>query len=120
VIGFSREYSGEALHEANEREGMEQPVHYWTPAIVPSGIMFYTGTRFPNWRGDLFVAGLGGEQLSRVVLDGEEFVGEEVLLKNELGRLRDVREGPDGYIYLAIDGGLQGTRTQLVRLEPVE
>ena len=118
VIGFSREYSGAILHEATAREGMQQPVHHWTPAIVPSGITIYMGDRFPNWRGNIFVAGLGGEQLSRVIVDGHRFVAEEVLLKNALGRLRDVRQGPDGYIYLAIDGGVRGNPTPVVRLVP--
>jgi aldose sugar dehydrogenase len=118
VIGFSREYNGEVLHEGTTRAGMEQPVHHWTPALVPSGIMIYTGDRFPNWHGNIFVAGLGGEQLSRVIVDGNRFVAEEVLLKNALGRLRDVRQGPDGHIYIAIDGGLQGNPTRVVRLVP--
>jgi glucose/arabinose dehydrogenase len=118
VIGFSREYGGAVLHEATAREGMEQPVHQWTPAIVPSGLMIYTGRRFPNWRDNIFVAGLGGLQLSRVIVNGRRFVAEEVLLKNALGRLRDVRQGPDGYIYVAIDGGVQGQPTAVVRLVP--
>ena len=118
VIGFSREYGGAGLHEATMRDGMEQPVHHWSPAIVPSGIMIYTGSRFPNWRGNIFVAGLGGQQLSRVILDGKRFVAEEVLLKNALGRLRDVRQGPNGDIYLAIDGGVKGNPTRVVRLVP--
>jgi aldose sugar dehydrogenase len=118
VIGFSREYSGDTLHEATAREGMEQPVHHWTPAMVPSGIMIYTGSRFPNWRGNIFVAGLGGQQLSRVIVDGKRFVAEEVLLKNVLGRLRDVRQAPNGDIYLAIDGSVPGNPTRVVRLVP--
>jgi glucose/arabinose dehydrogenase len=97
---------------------MEQPVHHWTPAMVPSGIMIYMGSRFPNWRGNIFVAGLEGQQLSRIIVDGTRFVAEEVLLKNVLGRLRDVRQGPDGDIYVAIDGGVQGNPTRVVRLVP--
>jgi glucose/arabinose dehydrogenase len=118
VIGFSREYNGDVLHEATVREGMEQPVHHWTPALVPSGIMIYTGDEFPNWKGSIFVTGLGGQRLARVVVDGSRFVGEEPLLTNSLGRLRDVRQGPDGLIYIAIDGGLQGEPTRIVRLVP--
>lgn len=120
VIGFAREYTGAALHEDTAREGMEQPVHHWTPALVPSGMAIYTGDRFPNWKGNVFVGGLGGQRLSRVVVDGERFVAEEVLIENALGRIRDVRQGPDGYVYLAIDGGLQGAPTPIVRLEPRE
>jgi glucose/arabinose dehydrogenase len=118
VIGFGRQYGGSVLHEAVAREGMEQPVHHWTPAMVPSGIMIYMGSRFPNWRGNIFVAGLEGQQLSRIIVDGTRFVAEEVLLKNVLGRLRDVRQGPDGDIYVAIDGGVQGNPTRVVRLVP--
>jgi glucose/arabinose dehydrogenase len=118
VIGFSLEYDGSMLHEATAREGMEQPVHHWTPAIVPSGLMIYTGARFPHWQGNIFVAGLGGQQLSRIIVDGRRFVTEEVLLKNALGRLRDVRQGLDGHIYIAIDGGVLGTPTRVVRLLP--
>jgi glucose/arabinose dehydrogenase len=122
VIGFSREYSGVELHDAAAREGMEQPVHHWTPACVPSGMMFYTGDRFPSWNGNIFVACLGGEQLSRIVVDGQRFVAEEVLLDSALGRLRDVRQGPDGLLYLAIDGreGARPVPTRIVRLVPQE
>jgi glucose/arabinose dehydrogenase len=119
VIGFGRQYSGQAAHQGTAREGMEQPVHHWSPALVPSGIAIYMGDRFPNWKGNVFVAGLGGQRLVRVIVDGDRFVGEESLLEGVLGRVRDVREGPDGYIYIAVDGGLQGTRTPLIRLEPI-
>jgi glucose/arabinose dehydrogenase len=120
VIGFSREYNGQDLHVASAREGMEQPVRHWTPAIVPAGLMFYTGDRFPSWKGNLFVGGLGGERLTRVVVDGERYVAEEVLLENVLGRIREVRQGPDGFIYLAIDGRRSAVPTRIVRLEPQE
>jgi glucose/arabinose dehydrogenase len=120
VVGFSREYNGDNLHEASAREGMEQPVHHWTPAIVPTGLMIYTGARFPSWKGNIFVGGLGGERLSRVVVDGERFVAEEVFLESVLGRIREVRQGPDGFIYLAIDGQRSAVPTRIVRLEPQE
>ena len=118
VIGYGANYrSGSAIHEAAEREGMEQPVHFWVPSIATSGLLFYTGDRFPAWRGSAFVGGLAGEQLARLTLDGRRVTDEETLLPG-IGRIRDVRQGPDGYIYLAIDHR-GGDPSAIVRLEPV-
>jgi glucose/arabinose dehydrogenase len=89
------------------RTGMEQPLYYWFPDIAPSGLMFYTGDRFPEWKGNLFVGSLAGKALIRLVLDGEKVVGEERLLTDRNQRVRDVRQGPDGLIYvLTQDGSL--------------
>jgi glucose/arabinose dehydrogenase len=119
VIGFGVNYrSGAAIHEGTHREGMEQPVHVWVPSIATSGLLVYTGDRFPEWRGNLFVGGMAGQQLARLTMDGQQVVMEETLLHG-LGRIRDVRQGPDGYIYLAIDDRRDGA-TPVVRLEPVE
>jgi glucose/arabinose dehydrogenase len=93
---------------------MIQPLLQWTPSIAPSGMAFYTGNRFPAWRGNLFVGALRGQMLVRLVLDGERIVREERLLEGKLGRIRDVRAGPDGLIYLLIDS----PRGRIVRLEP--
>jgi aldose sugar dehydrogenase len=118
VIGHGVQYrSGEAIHEATHRDGMEQPVHFWVPSIATSGLLIYTGDAFPAWRGNLFVGGLAGEQLARLTLDGERVMNEETLVQR-MGRIRDVRQGPDGFIYLAIDHR-GGDRTPIVRLEPV-
>jgi glucose/arabinose dehydrogenase len=87
------------------KPGMEQPIYYWFPDIAPSGLMFYTGKRFPEWKGNLFVGSLGSNALIRLVLDGEHVVGEEQLLTNRHERIRDVRQGPDGLIYLLTDDG---------------
>jgi glucose/arabinose dehydrogenase len=117
VIGFGVNYrTGMAIHEGTHREGMEVPAHVWVPSIATSGLLFYTGDRFPEWRGDMFVGGLSGAQLARLTLDGTDVVGEETLLQG-LGRIRDVRQGPDGFLYLAIDDR-EGGRTPIVRLEP--
>lgn len=117
VIGYGVNYrSGTAIHEGTQREGMESPVHFWVPSIATSGLLVYTGDRFPEWRGDMFVGGLAGEQLARLELDGTRVVNEETLVRG-LGRIRDVRQGPDGYIYLAIDHR-GGEPTAVVRLEP--
>jgi aldose sugar dehydrogenase len=86
---------------------MEQPRYYWFPDVAPSGMMFYTGERFPEWKGNLFVGSLAGKALIRLVLDGEHVVGEERLLSDRNQRIRDVRQGPDGAIYvLTGDGSL--------------
>jgi len=116
VITFGRNYSGTSITRDTARAGMEQPVTYWVPSIATSGLLLYTGDAFPSWRGDLFVGGLAGEQLARVTVTGTVKTAEETLLRGVVGRIRDVRQGPDGFIYLALDrDGGPGT---IVRLEP--
>jgi glucose/arabinose dehydrogenase len=119
VVGFGVNYgSGARIHEGTMRDGMQPPVHVWVPSIATSGMAIYDGDAFPAWKGSIFVGGMAGEQLARVeIRDGESYL-EETLLRG-IGRVRDVREGPDGFIYLAIDG--QGQElTPIVRLEPAE
>ncbi len=118
VIGYGVNYrSGSVIHIGTHREGMESPIHFWVPSIATSGLLLYTGDRFPQWRGNLFVGGMAGQQLARLTMDGQRVVIEETLVHG-MGRIRDVRQGPDGYIYLAIDDR-QGGLTPVVRLEPV-
>ena len=118
VIGFGVNYrSGAAIHSGTHREGMEQPTHVWVPSIGVSGLLVYTGDQFPEWRGNIFAGGLVGEQLARLEVDGTRVLLEETLVKG-MGRIRDVRQGPDGFIYLAIDHS-GGEPTPIVRLEPV-
>jgi aldose sugar dehydrogenase len=102
VIGYGIDYSGAKIHEATAKSGMEQPIYYWAPSIAPSGMAFYTGP-VPEWSGNLFVGALAGQHLSRLVLDGETIVREERLLTNLGERIRDVRMGPDGSIYVLTD-----------------
>ena len=117
VIGYGVNYgSGTTIHEGTLKEGMESPKHFWVPSIATSGLMIYTGDKFPAWRGNVFVGGLGGEQLSRLTVDGQTVLNEETLFQR-MGRIRDVRQGPDGYIYLAIEDR-RGEPTGVVRLEP--
>ena len=117
VIGYGVNYgSGTTIHEGTLKEGMESPKHFWVPSIATSGLMIYTGDKFPAWRGNIFVGGLGGEQLSRLTVDGQTVLNEETLFQR-MGRIRDVRQGPDGYIYLAIEDQ-RGEPTGVVRLEP--
>jgi glucose/arabinose dehydrogenase len=103
VITHGRAYSGLPMGEGSAKEGMAQPLHYWVPSISPSGMAFYQGDAFAQWQGDLFVGGLSGQLLARLELDGERVVEEERLLDGVLGRIRDVRVGPDGYLYLLTD-----------------
>jgi glucose/arabinose dehydrogenase len=121
VIGYGVHYrTGLAIHEGTHREGMEQPTHIWVPSIGVSGMLFYTGDRFPEWQGDMLVGGLRGQRLVRLRLDGREVVEEETLIRG-LGRYRDIRQGPDGLIYVAVDGdarGFDGAPTPIVRLVP--
>lgn len=117
VIGYGVNYrSGAAIHSGTHREGMEQPVHVWVPSIGVSGLAVYSGDRFPAWRGDLLAGGLVGEQLVRLTLDGQRVVNVERLVQRR-GRIRDVRVGPDGYVYLAFEDR-SGQPTSIVRLEP--
>jgi aldose sugar dehydrogenase len=112
VIGFGIDYSGAKIHEGTQKAGMEQPVWHWVPSIAPSGMAFYTGSLFPAWRGNLFVGALAGQILVRLELDGEKVAKEERLQLRE--RIRDVRQGPDGALWLATDG----SDGRILRLAP--
>ena len=118
VATYGREYpkaGGGRIGVGSEAPGMEPPLLHWTPAIAPSGMAFYTGTEFPRWRGNLFVGSLAGRHLRRIVVRGREVVAQEVLLKDRLGRIRDVRQGPDGRLWLLTDE----RRGALYRIEPL-
>lgn len=103
VIGYGVDYSGAKIHESTAKAGMEQPVKYWVPSIAPSGMAFYTGDLFARWKGNLFVGALKDQMLVRLTLDGHRVTGEEHLLKDLGERIRDVRQGPDGALYLLTD-----------------
>lgn len=116
VITYGVEYGiGTKIGEGTARSGMAQPIHYWVPSIAPSGMTFYDGMRFPRWKGDLFVGALGDQMLVRLRLAGEKVVREERLLRGTLGRIRDVRASPDGYLFVLTDA-MNGV---LARIEPV-
>ena len=118
VIGFGVNYrTGAAIHAGTHHEGMEQPVNVWVPSIATSGLAFYTGDRFPGWKGNLFAGGMVGQRLERLTVDGRRVVARETVLQG-IGRIRDVRQGTDGYLYLALDNAGEGSRS-VVRLEPV-
>jgi aldose sugar dehydrogenase len=103
VITYGEEYIGGRIGEGTHKAGTAQPIHYWVPSIAPSGMAFYTGERFAPWRGSLFVGSLKFGQLVRLQLDGRKIVDEERLLQGLNRRIRDVRQGPDGWLYLLID-----------------
>jgi glucose/arabinose dehydrogenase len=103
VIGYGIDYNGAKIHDSTTKDGMEQPVKYWVPSIAPSGMAFYTGTLFPTWKGSLFIGALAGEMLVRLSLKGNAVTGEERLLQNLKERIRDVRQGPDGALWLLTD-----------------
>jgi glucose/arabinose dehydrogenase len=116
VITYGVNYvTGTKIGEGTHKPGMAQPLHVWTRTVAPSGMAFYTGERFPRWKGDLFVGSLRERSLLRLTLDGEKVVREERLLAGVLGRIRDVRIGPDGFLYLLADE----PDSMLVRLEPL-
>jgi glucose/arabinose dehydrogenase len=116
VITFGVNYSGTTITPDTARAGMEQPAHYWIPSIGTSGLALYRGTAHARWRGSLFSGALVGEQLARLTLTDTRVMSEETLLRGVLGRIRDVRVGADGLLYLAIDRNA-GPGT-VVRLEP--
>lgn len=104
VITLGVNYSGAPIGSGKQAmEGMEQPIHHWTPSIAPSGLAFYTGERFPAWQGDLFVGALAFQRVVRLELDGDKVVADEPLLVDMGERIRDVKQGPDGYLYLLTD-----------------
>ena len=116
VITYGVNYgTGTPIGEGTHKTGMEQPLRVWAPSIAPSGMAFYTGNRFPAWKNNLFIGALRAQMLVRLELDGEKVVREERLMEDEIGRIRDVRAGPDGYLYLLTDE----TNGVLARLEPV-
>jgi len=114
IITYGRDYSGARIGVGTARQGLEQPIYYWDPSPAPSGAAFYTGDLFPAWKGNLLVGALAGRALHRLVLDGEQVTGEEVLLADRGQRIRDVRQGPDGSVWLLTDD----PRGEILRLTP--
>jgi len=120
VISYGRHYSGLKIGVGTAKEGMEQPVYYWDPSIATSGLMIYTGDLFASWKGNIFVGGLNGQLLARLVMKdgpkGREVVAQEELLRGRGQRIRDVRQGPDGAIYVLTDA----PDGELLRITPGE
>lgn len=114
VITYGIDYSGLRIGEGTSKAGLEQPLFYWDPSIAPSGAAFYTGERWPAWKNSLFVGALAGQMLVRVSTQGERVTGEERLLTDIGERIRDVRQGPDGYLYLLSDDA----KGKILRVRP--
>ncbi len=114
IITYGVDYSGAKIGEGKAKDGMEQAVYYWVPSIATSGLTFYTGDLFPEWKGNLFVGGLKATQLQRLVLKDGAVVAAEVLLKDQGDRIRDVRQGPDGALWVLTDD----QDGKLLRLSP--
>jgi len=114
AITYGIDYSGAIISDKTAAPGMEQPVVYWVPSIAPSGMAFYEGDLFPEWRGNLFVGALAGRHLRRLEIDGQQVTGQEELLTDLRERIRDVRSGPDGFLYVLTDS----SDGRLLRLEP--
>lgn len=118
VVGFGVNYGpGKAIHASTMAPGMENAKHVWVPSIATSGLMVYTGDKFPAWKGSVFAGGLAGQRVARLTLDGARADLADNLARN-LGRVRDVRQGLDGFVYVVLDDQ-QGKPTGIVRLEPV-
>ena len=103
VITYGINYIGTKITDETAREGMEQPLHYWVPSIAPSGMAFSSSKIYKKWKGDLFVGSLKFKYLERLVIKKRKIVKREKIL-NEIGRIRNVKEGPDGYLYIGVEG----------------
>lgn len=114
VITYGIDYSGAKIGEGTTKPGMEQPIYYWDPSIAPSGLDFYTADRFPAWRGNAFTGALAGQMLVRLTVSGERVTGEERMLERMGQRIRAVRQGPDGFLYLITDS----RNGQVLRVRP--
>lgn len=117
VITHGINYNGTPVSDKTAAPGLEQPVRHWTPSIAPSELEFYTGDKFPRWKGNLFMGSLATQKFVRFVIDGDRVVHAEEIF-NHLGRVRDIKTGPDGYIYVALE--LIARPGRIVRLKPVE
>ncbi len=115
IVTFGQEYSGQAIpNSKTTRDGYVDPVYYWDPVIAPSGMEVYTGSAIPEWKGNIFIGGLVSQKLVRLVLKDNKVVGEEHLLKDRGQRIRDVRQGTDGFLYVVTDEG----NGDLLRISP--
>jgi len=114
IISYGVDYSGKKLGEGTKKEGLEQPVYYWDPSIAPSGMAFYTGDKFPAWRGSILVGALSGKLVSRLDTNGNRVTAEERMLQQLGERIRDVRQGPDGFVYLLTDS----RNGRILRMKP--
>jgi glucose/arabinose dehydrogenase len=113
-VSYGSHYTGIPIPDSHAEKGFTEPQYYWNPSVSPSGMVFYTGNRFPEWKGDLFTGGLSGMTLVHLTMKDNRVVKEERLLQNLNERIRDVRQGPDGFLYLLTDSG----NGKILRVEP--
>jgi glucose/arabinose dehydrogenase len=102
IITYGINYDGKIISEINEKEGMEQPLHYWLPSIAPCGMTFVTGDRYPDWKGHLLVGSLKFKYLELLKIKGDKVISRQKIAQ-DIGRLRNVIQGSDGYIYIAVE-----------------
>ena len=115
VITYGIDYDDKPIGAGiTEKEGMEQPVYYYVPSIAPSGMVFYTGDRYPQWKGNLFIGGMKLTHLNRTVLENGKVTHEERIMEELKWRVRNIAQGPDGYLYVGVDGG------RILKLIPVD
>lgn len=115
LVTYGKEYDDTPVGAGlTEMEGMEPPIHYYVPSIAPSGMVFYTGDVYPKWKGNLFIGALALTHLNRSVIKDNKVVHEERLLKDLKWRVRNVIQGPDGYLYISVDGGM------ILKIYPIE
>ena len=103
LVTYGINYGGTPITDKTEMTGMEQPIHYWVPSIAPSGMAYITSDKYTNWKGSLLVGSLAFQYLERLVLDGNKVIAREKLMDG-IGRVRAVKQGPDGLIYVAVEG----------------
>ena len=117
VITFGVNYgTGTQIGEGTHKDGMVQPVYYWIPSIATSSLLFYSGKKFPNWKENIFVSSLKFGQLARLVMTDNIVMIEERLINGAFGRIREIKEGPDGLLYILIDDA----NGKILKLKPVE
>ena len=116
LISYGRDNDGKLLNGGKTaQDGLEQPVHFWTPSVAFSGMAFYTGDKLPGWKGNVFMGGLSGQQLVRLEMNSQgRVIAEEKLLRDRCKRIRDVRQGPDGLIYVLTDDA----NGEILRISP--
>ncbi|MGI8541991.1 MAG: PQQ-dependent sugar dehydrogenase [Aridibacter sp.] len=115
IVTFGQEYSGDKIPNAKtEREGYVDPIYYWDPVIAPSGMEIYTGSAIPEWKGNIFIGGLASQRLVRLIIKDNKVIGEEHLLTDRNQRIRDVKQGSDGFLYVVTDE----SNGELLRIAP--
>lgn len=113
VITYGIDYSGAPIGAGiTEKEGLEQPLKYYKPSIGPSGMLFYTGDKIPGWKGNLFIGALALTHLNRLVIKDNKVVQEERIFEEKKWRVRSLKQGPDGFLYIGVDGGM------VIRIRP--